>query len=239
MKKLQYALLLTCLIGWMASEMNMVAADDAGDAAIQADRVLLASAESDENPADEKSAAKTQTVFRPVLNPVAREKENQRVHVKIYPLYNKLARGERCPVAIELTVQNGWHINANPQSPDFLIPTAIKFKSQQKVSLTKTLYPKHKTHTMQQESAPYHVYDGKVMIYCLLEIDEKERTDYAKLEFTVRYQACNDDRCEKPANIVMKGQLPVVDPGDDIRMIYKDKFPKPGAAGNAGPAPGE
>lgn len=232
MKKLQYALLLTCIVAVVGTVPETGAAEKETTVATTGNRVFLTSAEAE---AEEKPKVETQTTFRPVLNPLVKEKPNQRVHAKVYPLYNKLARGERCPVAIELTVQSGWHINANPQKPDFLIPTAIAFKSDERVNLRKTLYPKHKTHMVQQETEPYHVYNGKVMIYCLLEIDPRERKDEATLEFAIKYQACNDDRCEKPATIIMKGKLPVADPGDDIKMIYKDKFPKPGSDGGSAP----
>lgn len=178
----------------------------------------------------EETPAKTQTVFRPLLSaePPKKGKGQKRVTAKIFPLYNKLPRGETCPVAIELKVQEGWHINASKPSPDFLIPTAIKLKSKPrvKVRITKIKFPEHKLHRMQGESEPYHVYDGKVMVYCLLQTDAAEAGDKANLEFHISYQACNDSQCEKPVTEIMTGVLSVADPGDDIKTIYRDKFPK-------------
>ncbi len=195
---------------------------------------------SPESPAaDEETAIKTRTVFRPVLTPDPVQKNNakKRVTAHVFPRYNKLPRGKKCPVAIELRVQEGWHINANRPHSNFLIPTEINLKTKPKVNvrMTRIAYPKHKLHTIQQESEPYHVYDGKVMIYCLLETDAQESTNVAKLEFHIRYQACNDDQCEKPVTMVMKGVLPLADPHDDIEKLYPEKFKK--AVREKSPAP--
>jgi hypothetical protein len=81
---------------------------------------------------------------------------------------------------------------------------------------------------MQQEPEPYHVYDGKVMVYCLLEIDSMAQGDGADLEFSVRYQACNDEQCEKPVIVVMKGKMSLADPGENIKKTYQNKFPQSG-----------
>lgn len=174
----------------------------------------------------------TQTVFRPASGPrsIQRDKAEKRVRVKVYPYFDKLPRGEKCPIAIELTVQDGWHINANPSNPGFLIPTKVTLKTspEVKIKLTKIKYPKYKLHEMQQEPEPYHVYDGKVMVYCLLEIDSMAQGDGADLEFSVRYQACNDEQCEKPVIVVMKGKMSLADPGENIKKTYQNKFPQSG-----------
>ncbi|MCH2201608.1 MAG: thioredoxin domain-containing protein [Fuerstiella sp.] len=179
---------------------------------------------------DDETLVKSVTVFRPVLTPepVTKSKAPKRVTAKVYPLYNKLPRGEVCPVAIELNVQKGWHINASKPSPDFLIPTKITLRANPKVKvrITRIKYPKHKLHRMKEEPEPYHVYDGKVMIYCLLETDAREQSDKTTLQFHIRYQACNDRQCEKPVTEVMTGTLSLADPGDDIKTIHRNRFPQ-------------
>jgi len=220
MQKIQSAVLLVCTFAVLSeiAGISLVAADESN-------RMILVSAGQDEKP-----PAETQTVFRPALSPdpAQKDKAEKRVTAKVYPYFEKLPRGEKCAIAIELTVQDGWHINANPKNPKFLIPTKVTLKTnpQLKIKLTRIKYPKHKLHAMQQEPEPYHVYDGKVMIYCLLEIDALERSDVANLEFSVRYQACNDEQCEKPTTVVMKGKMSLADPGDEIKKKYQDKFPQ-------------
>ena len=144
-------------------------------------------------------------------------REEKLVKVRIFPLYDKLPRGEKCPVAVELEVRDGWHIHANPAHPDYTIPTEVKLRTDQKVKLTKVRFPKHHLHRMKDETEDSHVYDGKVIIHVLLEIDPGEKAEKAELEFEVAYQACNSELCRRPDKILMRGKLPLADPGDQYQ----------------------
>ncbi|MEZ6059189.1 MAG: DUF255 domain-containing protein [Planctomycetaceae bacterium] len=174
-----------------------------------------------------------QTAFRPVLPAVPqiggfnRDEKLKPLTVKIYPMYDKLPRGEKVLIALELQIKDGWHINSNPSSPDFLKPTLVKLTTKQKVKLTRIKYPKHKELEVIGSDEPYHVYDGHVIVYGLLEIDAAETAEKAELEFEVAFQACNERECLPPDKVVMKGKLPLANPGDPIRKIHADKFPKP------------
>lgn len=169
--------------------------------------------------------------FRPVLpEPVAASpdsnQEERPVKAKIYPYFDKLPRGGKCPVAIELMIDGDWHINANPASPDFLVPTEVKMTSSQKVRMTKVRYPKHELLTVEGQDEPSHVYGGKITIYVLLETDAAEKADKAEMDIEIRFQACNEKTCLPPDTIRLRGKLPVADPGDEIKRINESRFPK-------------
>lgn len=187
---------------------------------------------------DEQSEAGSPTViqqstFRPILpstpaaNGFAQDEAPKPLKVKVYPMYSKLPRNGKCLVAIELQVKLGWHINANPSNPDFLVPTSVKLKTDQKVKLTKIKYPKHHELKVDGSDEPYHVYDGKTIIYGLLETEEVAETDFAELEFHVAFQGCNSTQCLPPDSVVMKGKLPIAANGEELQKIHEDKFPKP------------
>jgi len=178
--------------------------------------------------ADDKPVVKEQTTFRSVVSlEPAPARAPKLVTAKVYPRYNKLVRGEKCPFALELTVKDGWHINANPSNPDYTIPTVVTVKSKQKVKLKQVKYPRHSLHTMEGEDDPYHVYDGRVMIYLLLVPDANESASKAEVEFHIRFQACNDEECIKPATVAIGGSMKLADSDDDIKLQHADKFPKP------------
>ena len=181
----------------------------------------------------EENVTIEQSTFRPLI-PTAppqagfnKDEKLKPMSVKIYPMYDKLPRGEKVLIAVELKIREGWHVNANPASPDFLKSTAVKLKTEQKVKLTRVKYPEHEELQVIGFDEPYHVYDGSVMVYGLLEIDAAERAEKAKLEFEVEFQACNEKECLPPDRVVMEGTLPLANPGDPIRKINADKFPKP------------
>ena len=174
-----------------------------------------------------------QQAFKPVLpdpgtqSPLKQGQESP-VKVKIYPYFDKLERGGKCLVAIELTIADGWHINANPSSPDFTIPTEVKITSKQKIKMTRVKYPKHELLEVEGQDEPSHVYGGRVIIYALLEIAAEETANEAELEVEVKVQACNSKTCEPPETKKLVGKRPLANPGDEIKRIHESKFPKDG-----------
>jgi uncharacterized protein len=178
-------------------------------------------------------ATQENSVFKPIFpdpsqsSAFSKRDEERPIKAKIYPLFDKLERGGKCPVAIVLTVGEKWHINANPSNPDFLVPTAVQIACKQKIKMTRVKYPKHELMIVPGAETPYHVYGKKVVIYCLLEIDADETAQKAEIEVHIKYQACNEKECLPPDEIVMKGKLSLANAGDDIKRINEDKFPKP------------
>ena len=190
------------------------------------------SSTADESRDNTAVATEEQQSFKPVLpdpakpSPFKRNYDERPVKAKIYPYFDKLQRGGKCPVAIELTIANEWHINANPAHPDFMIPTEIKITSEQKVKMTKVKYPEHELLEVEGQDEPSHVYGGKVIIYALLETDAAEMAEKADVEVEIKFQACNSKTCEPPDSIKLKGKLTLADPGDEIKRINEAKFPK-------------
>jgi hypothetical protein len=85
-----------------------------------------------------------------------------------------------------LRVKEGWHINANPASSPYLIPTEIQG------DVRNVSYPPGKSMTFAFSEEPLSVYDGEVAIEL-----EPER---GAAEFTLVYQACDDTRCLSPVS---------------------------------------
>lgn len=176
----------------------------------------------------------SRSAFRPVMpvepaSPFAEDENGKPLKVGIFPMFDKLPANSKCVIAIELQVKSGWHVNANPSHPDYLVPTTIELKTPQKIKLTKTKFPKHHALDVQGEDQPYHVYDGKAIVYALLEISEPASTEFAELEFHIRYQGCNSSTCLPPDLLVMKGKLPLAKEGEALKKINLEKFPKPKA----------
>ncbi len=182
---------------------------------------------------DSDSKAEEHSVFKLVLpdpaKPAAfKQDQESRVKVKIYPYFDKLERGGKCPIAIELTIAEGWHINANPAHPEFAIPTEVKITSEQKIKMTKVKYPKHEELEVEGQDETTHVYGDRVIIYAMLEIAADETAEEAELTVEVKVQACNSKTCEPPETKKLVGKRPLANPGDLIKRIHESKFPKEG-----------
>lgn len=188
---------------------------------------------SSEPPATTDAKVVEHSTFKPVqsavsASPFAKKDKEKPLKVRIYPMYTKLPMKGKALIAIELDVQRGWHINANPSNPDFLVPTTVELKTKQKVKLTKVKYPKHHPLKVKGETKPYHVYDGKAIVYGLLEIDETATTKEIELEFHVRFQGCNSSQCLPPDMVSMAGKLQLAKVGEQLVKNPKNasKFPK-------------
>lgn len=201
----------------------------------QADSVDAKSSDDKESNAEKATDEKTvpgdqflfKAVFRDETSGVDRQNAKEKpLKVKVYPYYNKLPRGGKCLVAIELQIQRGWHINANPANPDFLVPTKVEVKTKQKVKLSKLKYPKHHELEVDGFDDPYHVYDGKVIVYGLLEIDNAETADFAQLEFLVSFQGCNSKECLPPDKVRLPGKIAIAKKGEKLEKKNQTKFPK-------------
>ncbi|MFM7057381.1 MAG: DUF255 domain-containing protein [Planctomycetota bacterium] len=157
------------------------------------------------------------------------------VRAVLYPMFDKLPRGGKCPVAIQLTIANDWHINANPASPENLIPTEIKLTSPHKVRLTRVKYPDHHEFQPPGTSDVIHVYDGKVVIYVLLETDPEETVPEAELDFEIRYQACSRETCLPPDKMRLTTRIKTASLESDIRRINQSLFTAPASQQPAAP----
>jgi uncharacterized protein YyaL (SSP411 family) len=87
---------------------------------------------------------------------------------------------------LDLSVKEGWHINANPASSRYLIPTEIRG------AVEEVVYPPGASKTFAFSPEALSVYDGRVAIHGDL------REEAASLELV--YQACDDTRCLAPVS---------------------------------------
>lgn len=181
---------------------------------------------------DSQTAPVNHTAFRPISAAPAtsgfqQSSAERPLKVKIYPFYNKLPVNDKCLIAVELDIAKGWHINANPANPDWMKPTVVSLKSKYDIKLSKIKYPKHHKLPVDGSPDPYHVYDGKVIVYVQLDIKNLTPSDNVELEFHVNFQGCNSEQCLPPDSIVMKGKLPVAAVGETLKKVNAEKFPKP------------
>jgi uncharacterized protein YyaL (SSP411 family) len=85
-----------------------------------------------------------------------------------------------------LVVKEGWHINANPASSPYLIPTEIQG------DVRNVTYPPGRSMTFAFSKEPLSVYDGEVAI--------EVEAGPAAADVTLVYQACDDTRCLSPVS---------------------------------------
>jgi uncharacterized protein YyaL (SSP411 family) len=94
------------------------------------------------------------------------------------------------PFRVELDIREGWHVNANPASLDFLIPTKVDGE------VREVRYPDGESFSFEFAPEEIVVYGGRTAIF-------GEALESAG-ELSVTYQACDDRRCLPPVVLEIK-----------------------------------
>lgn len=111
--------------------------------------------------------------------------------------------GETGEIILTLDIESGWHVNANPASMEFLIPTVAKSSAGGQSLDIPTEYPRGRVSDIVLGDTALEVYDDGASIRLLP--DEKQTTalkEAGKVDMTVRVQACSDEGvCLAPADL--------------------------------------
>ena len=100
---------------------------------------------------------------------------------------------------ITLRIDPGYHINANPASDDYLIPTTVVFAGSVPERI---VYPPATPFKPAFADAPINVYEGTVVVAATFTTGVLERAH--DLGFTVTAQACTKEICLPPNDITAR-----------------------------------
>ena len=112
-----------------------------------------------------------------------------------------LASGDRGEARITLKVREGWHINANPPSLDYMIPTEVAVTAAGGITVGAPVYPAAREQKLGFEDKPLKVYDHEVVVRVPLIAVAGTVQGPVTLQGTLGFQACNDQVCLPPATI--------------------------------------
>jgi hypothetical protein len=122
------------------------------------------------------------------------------VRVRAEPAQLKGKPGAAVSFSLFATIQDGFHVNSNKPTQDYLIPTRVELLEGSPFELDKVDYPAGEMKSF--EFAPgeeLSVYEGTIKVPVRL----RARTDATAGAHTVKlafhYQACNDQVCLRPA----------------------------------------
>ncbi|MGZ5044390.1 MAG: protein-disulfide reductase DsbD domain-containing protein, partial [Methylobacter sp.] len=104
-------------------------------------------------------------------------------------------------VTAVLDIDQGWHINANPASLDFLIPTSVDVREDSGKAEVKPTYPDARV--MATPLGDINVYEGKVSIPVQVTLPNLTEN----LRLLVRAQACKEAVCLSPSDWVIPVKL--------------------------------
>lgn len=120
-------------------------------------------------------------------------------HVRIVAVDRDSGGADQAIVVV--IVDPGYHINANPPSPDYLIPTTLNVTSQTPL---RVIYPKPIRFKPKFTEDTLNVYDGTIRIIAEFPQGSLARED--RLFGTLTAQACTEEICLPPADLELPGK---------------------------------
>ena len=116
--------------------------------------------------------------------------------------------GQKSEIIIPVSVKKGFHIQSNPASKKYLIPTTLKITKSPGIELGEVVYPKKVVpHSLEGSKDTINTYEGKIQFSATAMAKKSAKKGKRKIDASLRYQACNAKTCFFPQTL--KIALPV------------------------------
>ncbi len=109
-----------------------------------------------------------------------------------------ISKGKSGEARMRLSVQSGYHINANPPTFSYLKATELEIKPEPGFSVDFIIYPDPLTKKFPFSEQPLAVYEGDVIIKVMLKTSDTASSGRKNLSAVLRVQACDDRVCYAP-----------------------------------------
>ena len=114
----------------------------------------------------------------------------------------RLAAGEPARLTVRLEIAEGWHVNANPAAAG-LVPTTVTVNpGSLALRQVDVEYPPSRALPFPSLADTLEVWEGRVEVVSRLAAEEDAPAAHGALRAAVRYQACDDEVCLLPVEVV-------------------------------------
>lgn len=135
----------------------------------------------------------------PNSSPAQRITSESVVKVEANPI--EIPAGGSADLVIKVTIQNGYHVNANPPTYPYLKATALEISPADGVSVGLVSYPKAVDKKFPFAERPLAVYEGVTELKATLKADKSGKPGQRSISAKLRIQACDDQVCYPPGTL--------------------------------------
>ena len=121
--------------------------------------------------------------------------------VKAAALPVEIAAGRSGEATVRLTIQSGYHINANPPTYSYLKATELEIAPGEGVSAGQPVYPKALNRKFAFAEKLLAVYEGETEVKAPLKADKSAKQGQQSLAAKLRIQACDEAVCYPPGTL--------------------------------------
>jgi len=119
-----------------------------------------------------------------------------------------IAIGKSADAVVRLTIQSGYHVNANPPTYPYLKPTQLDVTPSDGFSTMFVTYPSPLTKQFAFADKPLAVYEGEIEIKATIKAETAARKGDHSVAAQLRVQACDDQVCYPPGQVELR--IPVM-----------------------------
>ena len=121
--------------------------------------------------------------------------------VKAAAQHVEIPAGGSAEATVRLTIQSGYHVNANPPTFPYLKATVLEISTPEGVSVAFVTYPKAVNKKFAFAEQPLAVYEGDTDLKAMLKSDKRTNKGERSIPARLRIQACDDQVCYPPGTI--------------------------------------
>lgn len=115
-----------------------------------------------------------------------------------------VVRGLKDSIDLEVSIKDGFHIQANQLEDPLLIPSEISFRWPTGFSVDTLLYPPSYPFIVPGMASPLKVYSGEIRIRIVLAMEQGIISGRHTIPGRFRYQACDSTKCYFPRELPLK-----------------------------------
>ena len=134
----------------------------------------------------------------PVSSPTPARISSSADVVRVRAADVSIPAGGNADATVTLSISPGYHVNANPATFSYLIPTAVDPGKAEGLIAGKPIYPVAQKEKFQFADEPLAVYEGEVQIRLPLRVEVNAGKGARSLLVDVRIQACDTEKCYAP-----------------------------------------
>jgi thioredoxin:protein disulfide reductase len=123
------------------------------------------------------------------------------LHLRAEAVPASVPAGSSFRIVVHAELASGWHVNSHHPSEDYLIPTELKLKGTDGITIGEVSYPPGGERKFAFSDKPLSVYEGRFDISAPAKVSPAVRPASYPLSGTVDYQPCNDAQCLAPASV--------------------------------------
>jgi thiol:disulfide interchange protein DsbD len=116
----------------------------------------------------------------------------------------EIPAGGSTDAIVRLTIQSGYHVNANPPTYPYLKATVLEITPSDGVSDGQIFYPKPVERKFAFADKPLSVYEGETDLKVSLKADKAAKKGERSIPARLRIQACDEQVCYPPGTIELQ-----------------------------------